>query len=117
MWAENIIHFDATNEASRAAGARALIGHFAAQWNDPVGMTGLLVGPIQDVTGPRIGKAPAFARKVKTYFDKDDRSKTKEYVIPNMPPVVEKILPAFRPVFSSAPVLHILSKMVGKNGT
>ncbi|MCY1666312.1 FAD-binding oxidoreductase [Rhizobium sp. SL86] len=117
MWAENIIHFDATNEASRAAGARALIGHFAAQWKDPVGMTGLLVGPIQDVTGPRIGKAPAFARKVKTYFDKDDRSKTKEYVIPNMPPVVEKILPAFRPVFSSAPVLHILSKMVGKNGT
>ena len=117
MWAENIIHFDPTNEASRAAGALALIGHFAAQWKDPVGMTGLLVGPIQDVTGPRIGKAPAFGRKVKTYFDKDDRSKTKEYVIPNMPPLVEKILPAFRPLLSTRLVLNAMSKMVGKNGT
>jgi glycolate oxidase len=117
MWAENIIHFDATSEASRAAGARALIGHFAAQWKDPVGMTGLLVGPIQDITGPRIGAAPGFARKVKAHFDKDDRSKTKEYVIPNMPPIVEKVLPVLRPLVSTKPVVNILSRVVGKNGT
>lgn len=117
MWAENIIHFDATNESSRAAAARALLGHFAAEWKDPVGMTALMVGPIQDVIGPRVGKAPAFARKVKTYFDKQDRSKTKEYVIPNMPPFVEKILPAFRPVFSTTTVVNAMSKIVGKNGT
>lgn len=117
MWAENIIHFDATNEKSRVAGARALIGHFVEQWKDPVGMTGLLVGPIQDITGPRIGKAPPFARKVKTYFDKDDRSKTKEYVIPNMPPLVEKVLPAFRPLISTKLALAVTSRIVGKNGT
>ncbi|MCO6188450.1 FAD-binding oxidoreductase [Rhizobium sp. L1K21] len=116
MWAENIIHFDPTSEASRAAGARALLTHFADQWKRPLGTTGLLVGPIQDVTGPRIGKAPAFARKVKSYFDKDDRSKTKEYVIPNMPPVVEKVLPAFRPIFAFKPVQSVMAKILAKKG-
>lgn len=47
-------------------------------------MTELLVVPIKHViTGLRIGKAPVVAYKVKTYFNKEDRSKATEFFIPN----------------------------------
>ena len=62
---------------------------------------------MSDVVGERAGKAPGYARKAKNYFDPADNAKTKEYVIPNLPGPVQKLLPKLRPVLSSGPVVRL----------
>jgi hypothetical protein len=68
------------------------------------------------VVGDRAGKAPGYSRKTKNHFDPDDHSKSKEYVIPNLPAPVEKLLPILRPVLSSGTVVGMAARMVAKKG-
>jgi glycolate oxidase len=116
MWAENIIQFDPTDEQSREAGVRGQVSHYGKVWNEPCGMAAFLLGPLADLVGDRVGKAPVYGRRTKNYFDPADNSRSMEYVVPYMPPFVEKHLPKLRPVLSSRPSVRMLAKIVAKKG-
>jgi glycolate oxidase len=116
MWAENIVQFDPSDELSRQAGVRGQVSHYGKIWKEPCGMVAFALGPIADLVGQRVGKAPGYGRKTKNYFDPDDHSRSMEYVIPRLPPVVEKHLPKLRPVLSSGPVVKMMAKVVAKKG-
>lgn len=116
MWAENIIQFDPADERSRQAGVRGLLNSYPALWKEPCGVGAFVLGPLADLVGDRVGKAPGYARKVKNFFDPDDHAKSMEYVIPRLPPVVEKHLPKLRPVALSKPVIGIVAKKLARKG-
>ncbi|WP_416883624.1 FAD-binding oxidoreductase [Marivita sp.] len=117
MWSENIYQFDPASEASRAAATHGFLAHVADAWREgSTGMVTFTVGPMQEVMGERVGRAHHQIRKIKNHFDPGDNSKSKEYVIPKVHPVLEKILPPLRPLLSSEPVLKFASKGVAKNG-
>lgn len=116
MWAENIFQFDPADERSRRSGTRAILSHYGLMWKQPCGVAAFALGPVADVVGERAGKAPGYSRKAKNHFDPDDHSKSREYVIPNLPAPVEKLLPILRPVLSSAPVVGMAARMVAKKG-
>jgi len=116
MWAENIIQFDPADETSRQAGVRGLLNSYPALWNEPCGVGAFVLGPLSDLVGERVGKAPAYARKAKNHFDPDDHSKSMEYVIPRLPAFVEKHLPKARSVAFSKPVINLIAKKLAKKG-
>ena len=116
MWAENIFQFDPADERSRRAGLRGILGHYGQIWRQPCGVAAFALGPVSDVVGERAGKAPGYARKAKNYFDPDDNAKTKEYVIPNLPAPLQKVLPTLRPVLASGPVVSLAARIVAKKG-
>lgn len=116
MWAENIVQFDPADEMSRQAGVRGQLSHYGKIWKEPCGMAAFALGPVADVVGERVGKAPGYGRKTKNYFDPDDNAKSMEYVIPRLPAAVEKYLPVLRPVVSSGPVVRMAARMIAKKG-
>jgi glycolate oxidase len=117
MWSENIYQFDPASEPSRQAAIHGFLGHVADAWREgSTGMVTFTVGPMQEVMGERVGRAHHQIRKIKHHFDPGDNSKSKEYVIPNVHPVLQKVLPMLRPILSSEPVLKIASKGVAKKG-
>lgn len=116
MWAENIFQFDPADERSRRSGTRGILSHYGQMWKQPCGVVAFALGPVSDVVGERAGKAPGYARKAKNYFDPHDNAKSKEYVIPNLPEPVQKMLPKLRPVLSSAPVVGLAARIVARKG-
>ena len=68
------------------------------------------------MTGDRVGMAPSYSRKVKQHFDPENRSKSKEYVDPNVGKVEEKAMFYLRPLISSKLGKFIVSKKLAKEG-
>ncbi len=118
MWAENILNFDAWDKESRETAAFCLLDHYNLNWKteDPVGVPGLVLGPLMDLQGKRIGEPQKYIRKVKNHFDPENHSNSREHIIPELPDIVKKVLPPLRPVLWSKPVLKALAKKLAKEG-
>jgi glycolate oxidase len=116
FWAENIINFNPAEKPARVAAARALLEHFAVSWKEPVGMLALGVGPIMDLQGDKIGAPQNYIRQVKKHLDPTDVSKSKDFVIVNMPKLLETALPKLKPVLTSSPVLGLMARAIASEG-
>lgn len=116
VWSENIINFNPADKAARTAAARALLGHFAVSWKDPAGILALGVGPIMDLQGDTIGAPQRYIRQVKKHLDPTNASQSKDYVIVDMPELLQTVLPKLKPVLLSSPVLGLMARVIASEG-
>ncbi len=116
FWAENIVDFDTTNEASCHAAVYALLSHFAISFRNPVGVLTLGMGPVMDLQGDKIGAPQEYVRGVKNRLDPEDASRTGDFIIVKMPKLVKMLLPLARPLILSRAGLSFLARAIVKKG-
>lgn len=117
LWSENAIVFDPRNEESGYQAARTLFEFLSITWKEgEVGTNPFNLGPLADMTGDRVGNAAKYVRKVKNHFDPENRSKTMEYVDPNVSDTQQKLMTYIRPLVVSRLGKHMIAKMISKKG-
>lgn len=116
VWSENIIAFNPAETAGRKAAAHALLNHFAEYWKDPAGVLALGIGPIMDIQGDKIGAPQRYIRQLKRHLDPENASQSKDYVIVNMPELVQAALPKLKPILLSPAVMTLVAKVIASEG-
>jgi len=116
FWSENIVDFDQSDRDSRVTAARALLRQFPIYWKSPVGVGLMVLGPLMELQGQRIGAPQDYIRAVKQHLDPTDACRSTDFIPFTMPKLLQRTLPILRPLLVSEPALRFVAKVVADKG-